>query len=203
MSELQYTGERVIPPHDGNEAQGCYDLHEYMYKEFLITTVDKVVIDVACGCGHGSKMIAEKAVKVFGYDIAQEAVDFAKEHNHDPKIDYNVGDIRSLPHEDASVDVVVSVETFEHVTEIGQVINEVKRVLKPGGLWCFTTPNGDRYPDHRVVKWHVKHYNRQHLHSLLDSSFIIHVRETGFEPDSTAYFGKPTFGNFSVFCVKK
>lgn len=200
---MQYTGERVIPAHGGNPAQGNYPIHELMYREFLVATVDKVVIDVACGCGHGSKLIAEQASQVYGYDISPEAVEFANKHNSGSNISYDVCDIRKLPHWPQSVDTVVSVEVFEHVTEIEQVVTEVHRVLKPQGFWCFTTPNGERYPDHRIVQWHVKHYTRSELQELLSPYFSIHIRETGLEPDSSIHFGRPTFGNYSVFCLKR
>jgi 2-polyprenyl-3-methyl-5-hydroxy-6-metoxy-1,4-benzoquinol methylase len=199
---MEYTGERVIPAHDGKPAQGNYPIHELMYREFLVATVGKVVIDVACGCGHGAKMIAEHAEHVFGYDISPEAINFATLYNQAPNISYDVADIRSLPHTPQSVDTVISVEVFEHVLDIEQVISEVHRVLKPNGFWCFTTPNGERYPDHRIVPWHVRHYTKSTLQQLLAPHFRVHIRETGLEPDSSIHFGVPTFGNYSVFCLK-
>lgn len=200
---MKYTGERVIPKHDNTEAQGGYDTHELMYKEFLGATEDKIVIDVACGCGHGSHMISKNASIVYGYDISLEAIEFAKKYYQEENIWYEVGDIKRLPHEDHSIDTVVSVEVFQHVLPIEDVIKEVHRVLKPQGFWCFTTPNGERYPDHRVVKWHLKHYNKKELHNLLDPYFNIHIRETGIEPDSSVYMNRPVFGNYSIFCIKK
>ena len=200
---MEYTGERVIPNHGDLEAQGNYDAHVAMYKEFLETTRDREVIDVACGCGHGSKMISGIAKKVYGYDISPEAVKFAKKYFQEDNIEYNVGDIKKLPHKDESIDTIISVEVFEHVLPIEDVIKEVHRIIKPKGFWCFTTPNGYRYPDHRIVKWHLKHYNAQELHTLLDPYFNIHIRETGIEPDSSVYMGRPIFGNYSVICVKK
>ena len=112
-------------------------------------------------------------------------------------------DIKNLIHYHVanSIDVVVSVETFEHVENIENVITGVKTILRPGGLWCFTTPNGERYPDHRVVKYHVKHYNKQEITELLEG-FTIHIREVGYEHDSSEIFKKPTFGNYSVFALK-
>jgi len=200
---MQYTGERVIPAHDGLPAQGNYAIHDLMYREFLVAAIGKTVIDVACGCGHGSKMIAEQASQVFGYDISVEAVDFARTHNSGQNISYGVMDIRKLPHDDQSIDTVISVEVFEHVSPVSDVILEVHRVLKPKGFWCFTTPRGERYPDHRIVPWHVKHYTRADLIDLLTPMFNIHIRETGLEPDSSIRCSWPTFGNYSVICIKK
>lgn len=78
----------------------------------------------------------------------------------------------SLP--DSSFDCVVSVEVLEHVKQDELFVTEVHRVLKPGGLFLLTTPNGDfvrnTNPDH------VRHYRRGQLHSLLASHFaVVHV----------------------------
>ncbi|MGH9902312.1 MAG: class I SAM-dependent methyltransferase [Pyrinomonadaceae bacterium] len=68
-----------------------------------------------------------------------------------------------------SFDCVVSVEVLEHVEEDADFVREVHRVLKPGGVFLMTTPNGDSipqpYPDHR------RHYTRAQLHALLSSCF--------------------------------
>jgi 2-polyprenyl-3-methyl-5-hydroxy-6-metoxy-1,4-benzoquinol methylase len=200
---MQYTGERIIPEHAGKAGQGNIDIHDLMYREFLVAVENKLVLDIACGCGMGTKMLASRALRVHGYDIDKESIDFAKEHYNALNIKYDVGDIKQIPEIDSLFDTVVSVETFEHVEEVEKVISEVYRVLKPNGIWCFTTPNGERYPDHKIVKYHVKHYTEKELHSLLDSKFEIYVRKTGLEPDMTVYFKRPTFGNYSVFGVKK
>jgi SAM-dependent methyltransferase len=66
-------------------------------------------------------------------------------------------------------DVVVSVEVLEHVEEDGLFLDEVSRVLKPGGCFFMTTPNGDfvvnRNPDHK------RHYKRAELSMLLEDRF--------------------------------
>ena len=56
---------------------------------------------------------------------------------------------------------------------------------------------------HRIVPWHVKHYTRADLIDLLTPMFNIHIRETGLEPDSSIRCSWPTFGNYSVICIKK
>jgi len=72
-----------------------------------------------------------------------------------------------LPSE--SFDLVVAVEVLEHVEEDDKFVCEVHRVLKPGGLFLMTTPNGDSVkntnPDHK------RHYRREELRGLLDHCF--------------------------------
>jgi SAM-dependent methyltransferase len=86
----------------------------------------------------------------------------------------NIRDIRlddmtrsSLP--DGAFDCAVAVEVLEHVDEDARFVSEVHRVLKPGGAFLMTTPNGDAVantnPDHR------RHYSREQLHGLLAARF--------------------------------
>jgi SAM-dependent methyltransferase len=65
---------------------------------------------------------------------------------------------------------VVAVEVLEHVEDDESFVRNVQRVLKPGGTFLMTTPNGDHLgpptnPDHK------RHYTRQHLHSVLKTCF--------------------------------
>ena len=72
-----------------------------------------------------------------------------------------------LPSE--SFDLVISVEVIEHVDEDDKFVSEIGRVLKPGGRFIMTTPNGDfvenRNPDHK------RHYKRRELIRLLERHF--------------------------------
>jgi SAM-dependent methyltransferase len=71
---------------------------------------------------------------------------------------------------------VVAVEVLEHVEDDESFVRNVQRVLKPGGTFLMTTPNGDHLgpptnPDHK------RHYTRQHLHSVLATCFTQAVVE--------------------------
>jgi SAM-dependent methyltransferase len=68
-----------------------------------------------------------------------------------------------------SFDCLVAVEVLEHVEEDFLFVKEVARVLKPGGTFLMTTPNGDFVP--KTNPDHKRHYSRQQLHSLLQSVF--------------------------------
>jgi SAM-dependent methyltransferase len=75
----------------------------------------------------------------------------------------------SLP--TASFDAAVAVEVLEHVDEDGTFLDEVARVVRPGGWFFMTTPNGDYVPnvgnpDHR------RHYRRDQLNALLEQRFV-------------------------------
>ena len=70
---------------------------------------------------------------------------------------------------DESFDCIVSVEVLEHVQEDDLFVSEVWRILKPGGIFLMTTPNGDFVPN--INPDHKRHYTRQQLLTLLQSKF--------------------------------
>ncbi|MGB7201850.1 MAG: class I SAM-dependent methyltransferase [Pyrinomonadaceae bacterium] len=72
-------------------------------------------------------------------------------------------------------DIVVSVEVLEHVDEDERFVSEVSRVLKPGGRFIMTTPNGDFVQNHNPD--HKRHYKRDELTSLLAE----HLEEVNVE----------------------
>jgi SAM-dependent methyltransferase len=79
------------------------------------------------------------------------------------------GDMTRSPLPSDSFDLVVSVEVIEHVEEDEKFVSEIHRVLRPGGRFIMTTPNGDylenRNPDHK------RHYRKEQLHELLGRHF--------------------------------
>lgn len=80
-----------------------------------------------------------------------------------------LGDMTNSGLPQDSYDLVVSVEVLEHVEQDEKFVAEVCRVLKPGGRFIMTTPNGDflenTNPDHK------RHYKREQLRSLLSGHF--------------------------------
>jgi SAM-dependent methyltransferase len=79
------------------------------------------------------------------------------------------GDITNSDLESESFDMVISVEVLEHVEDDDKFVSEVCRILRPGGRFLMTTPNGDfvenKNPDHK------RHYKKEQLGNLLDRHF--------------------------------
>ena len=75
------------------------------------------------------------------------------------------GSALDLPLDDATMDAVVSFETLEHVREHARFAAEVRRVLRPGGLFIVSTP------DRRVYSARGEHFNEFHLLELTEPEF--------------------------------
>jgi 2-polyprenyl-6-hydroxyphenyl methylase / 3-demethylubiquinone-9 3-methyltransferase len=101
------------------------------------------VLDLGCAGGFMAEALAARGAKVTGIDPASEAIEAARAHARveGPQIAYDVGVGEALPYGAASFDAIVCVDVLEHVSDLTQVLAEVARVLRPGGLFLFDTIN--------------------------------------------------------------
>jgi 2-polyprenyl-3-methyl-5-hydroxy-6-metoxy-1,4-benzoquinol methylase len=105
-----------------------------------------VIVDAACGLGYGSAILAQSApqAQVVGIDNSDFAVRYAEKNfpQNLANLTFRQGDVCDLgPFADASVDLVASFETVEHLREPRDFLKEVQRVLKPGGRFICSVPN--------------------------------------------------------------
>lgn len=169
---MKFTGERFVPGIDNEELT---IEHMQRYRSVLSIVAGKTVVDIASGEGYGSNMLASVALHVTGIDISSEAVKNASEKYKRENLDYMVGDVAEIPLETGSVDVVVSFETIEHVSEEKQkqFLAEAKRVLKADGVLIISTPNkkiySDKYNYHN--EFHIKEFYREEFEKFIGDKF--------------------------------
>ncbi|MDA8118046.1 MAG: class I SAM-dependent methyltransferase [Actinomycetota bacterium] len=143
-SPLTYRGERVFAsalgmPHDVLVAH----LERYGFASQYCVGA-QVVADVACGVGYGSRILLSGGARhVHGVDIDRSAVSFAQRAYGSNDASFAVGDASAMALGDQTVDVFVSFETIEHVEAAWRCIAEAKRVLRKGGVYIVSTPNGE------------------------------------------------------------
>lgn len=133
------------------------------------------VVDCACGPGYGSWLLARAgATSVIGVDPDASALDHARKHFSLPGIEFREGNLLSLPVHSASADLVVSLETIEHVRDASAFLDELARVLVPGGTLVLLTPL-TRGPArlHPENPYHVREYDAEELAALLSPRFQI------------------------------
>jgi ubiquinone biosynthesis O-methyltransferase len=104
---------------------------------------DKSVLDLGCGGGFMAEPLARQGAHVIGVDPSVPAIAMARRHAKMSglSIDYRVGTGEHLPVAERAVDIVLCVDVLEHVRDLDAVISEIRRVLKPGGLFLFDTIN--------------------------------------------------------------
>lgn len=168
---MEFTGERFVPT-----LQGDIRLeHFHRYEWCLPYVAGKRVLDIACGEGYGSRILARAAASVTGVDISHEAVAHASRvyAGHDTLV-FQQGDAAEIPLPDACVDVVVSFETIEHHDRHVEMMSEIRRVLVPDGLLIISSPNKRIYSDlagGNHNHFHVKELYFSELDELLRQYF--------------------------------
>jgi hypothetical protein len=132
-------------------------------------------------------LLAQVALSAVGVEIASDAVAHASSSYVRENLQYLQGDARALPLPDASRDVVVSFETIEHFAEQQEFLDEVRRVLRPGGLFVVSTPDRDNYSPtgSPVNAYHVKELTGTEFNALLRSRF----------PNVSSALQRPIFGS--------
>ena len=99
------------------------------------------VLNLGTGEGDYDPMISASVEKLVSCDINPKDVNFAQELNKEfGNIDYRVENALDLSFQDASFDLIISVDVMEHVGDPEQMVKEMSRVLKSNGLVFLTYP---------------------------------------------------------------
>lgn len=167
--DLPYTGERFMPGFDG-PAIHLEHLHRY---QLAAAVVDGAVIDLGCGVGYGSRLLAAAADRVVGIDLSAAALRFAAATFAAPGLGFAAADARATPWSDGTFDWAVCFELIEHVADGERLVAEARRLLGPHGCLLLSTPNRVRYTDERGYRnpFHVREMDRGELVALLGAHF--------------------------------
>jgi SAM-dependent methyltransferase len=170
--DLEFTGERFVPGIAGEIAHEHW--HRYAFARRF--AAGRRVLDAACGEGYGSALLAGTATEVVGVDIADEAVAHARStYAGRNGLRFEQASAAALPLPDASVDLVVSFETLEHLPREDQprMLAEFARVLTRDGLLLLSAPNPVEYSEARDYRnpFHLHEPPREELARLLSAAF--------------------------------
>jgi SAM-dependent methyltransferase len=166
MPALPLTGERTVP--GVPEENYWFRRHETAYR-FLVPHVEgKQVLEVGCGEGYGSALLAGVAAGIVGVDYDTGTVAHAAANY--PQARFVRGNLAALPIPGESVDVVATLQVIEHVWNHREFLGECLRVLRPGALLVVTTPNRLTFSPGReepVNPFHTKEFTAAELTALL------------------------------------
>ena len=115
----------------------------YLSNKFSSLDIKNAIV-LDAGCGNGNYIIDENRGNIasaVGVDISTE---FIKKNICLDEI--KTANLESLPFEDKKFDVVISLWALEHLENPARVFSEINRVLKPNGIFMFTTPNSNYLP---------------------------------------------------------
>lgn len=172
MPPLELTGERTLP--DVPAENYWYRRHLAVYEWIGARVLGRRVLDMACGEGYGSDVLARTASSVVGVDANPEAFDHARLRYRRENLRFERGMVE-LYGEPATYDAVVFLQTIEHVQDPRGVLEHFRSLLVPGGTAYITTPNVLTLAPAGAVKsdnpWHLREYRAHEFEALCRTTF--------------------------------
>jgi SAM-dependent methyltransferase len=149
------TLERLVPDELTSDevSRATLELHLDRYRFAARHCRPGRVLDIACGVGYGSRLLGDLRrddVSVLGVDLSEDAVRYAGEHYGDARVSFRQSDAMAF-RSDEPFDTIVSLETIEHLPDPAGFVDNILRLLRPGGMFVAsvpTTPSVDANPHH-------------------------------------------------------
>jgi 2-polyprenyl-3-methyl-5-hydroxy-6-metoxy-1,4-benzoquinol methylase len=169
---LELTGERTLP--DVPAENYWYRRHLAVYEWIAARVAGSAVLDMACGEGYGSAVLAGTARSVVGVDGNPDAHEHARLRYTRPGLSFEWGAVESFG-EPGAFDAVVFLQTIEHVADPASVLAHFRSLLTPGGVVYVSTPNlltlappGAEKSDN---PWHLREYRAEEFAALCREGF--------------------------------
>ncbi len=123
------------------------------------------VLEIGCGEGYGISILSPHCTRYTGVDKFPTTI--AQKPEHVTILQMNVPPLTGLA--SGSVDFVVSFQVIEHIEDDSKFLQEIHRVLKPGGKLIMTTPNREMSLSRNP--WHVREYRLAEMKSRVEQVF--------------------------------
>jgi SAM-dependent methyltransferase len=167
---LELTGERTLP--DVPVENYWFRRHLAVYEWIAERCAGMDVVDMACGEGYGTDVLARRAARVTGVDANPDAFEHARLKYTRPGVRF-VRDMVEMYSEPC--DAVVFLQTIEHVQDPKAVLDHLRSMLRPGGTAYVSTPNvltlAPPGEERSGNPWHVREYRADEYRELCESSF--------------------------------
>jgi cyclopropane fatty-acyl-phospholipid synthase-like methyltransferase len=170
---LALTGERTLP--DVPEENYWYRRHLVVYEWIAQRVRGRSVVDMACGEGYGSAVLARSAASVVGVDANPEAHEHARLRYAQPNLRFERAPVETFYE---PVDSVVFLQTIEHLQDPGAVLDHFATLVAGAGTeGCVyvSTPNVRTLAPTGAARsdnpWHVHEYQLEEFEQLCGEHF--------------------------------
>jgi SAM-dependent methyltransferase len=142
--------------------------HEVVYEFLAPLVAGQRVLEVGCGEGYGTALLARSAARIVGVDYdAAAAAHAARSY---PAARFARANLAALPVPSGSFDALVSLQVIEHVWNHAEFVGECRRAVRPGGRLLVSTPNRLTFSPGRdtpLNPFHTKEFIARELTELL------------------------------------
>jgi len=167
---LSLTGERTLP--DVPEENYWFRRHLVVYEWIARRAYGRRIVDLACGEGYGSAVLARSAASVVGVDANPEAFEHARLKYTDGRVRFERNMLELWT---GDVDCVVFLQTIEHVQDPDAVMAHIRELIGPRGVAYVSTPNvltlAPQGAERSGNPWHVREYHEAEYHALCARHF--------------------------------
>jgi SAM-dependent methyltransferase len=167
---LALTGERTLP--DVPEENYWYRRHLVVYEWIAQRVGGLRVIDMACGEGYGSAVLARTAASVVGVDANPEAHEHARLRYREANLRFARELVDTFSEQ---ADAVVFLQTVEHLEDPGAVLDHFRSLVGEAGTVFVSTPNVLTLAPEGAPRsdnpWHVHEYRREEFERLCREHF--------------------------------
>jgi len=157
-----------------------FDIYDIVKK-----VVRNKVADIGFGTGFGTHLLNMNAKEVYGYEIDENAIRFAKAVFPFKNLHFEYGDIvKGIMGQE--FDYVVMIDVIEHIKEDKAALDNIKDMMSQNGTFICSTPN--RLSRYRKGENHIKEYAPKELEGILKRHFVsVSLRNYRLEPLASQY----------------
>jgi ubiquinone/menaquinone biosynthesis C-methylase UbiE len=199
--------------------------NEKWYSQIDFDITNKKLLDVGCGDGKDLKILSSKGAVIYGVEPSNEFVNTAKENNPDAIIKEGIAE--NIPFSENMFDIVVSKWTLQTCTDVPKALNEINRVLKPGGYFILLSKhpymqfleklrnygNGSNYYEQKIVTSNIyegkiklkepSHTMQEYLNSEFLNNFDISYYYEGFDFPASEQFDNNIYPTYFIIKARK
>ena len=123
----------------GKEQRGNLAINLDFLERTNLLDGEQHILEVGCGIGSIAYALSQQGYHIIGTDISHEAIAYGRKKY--PNVTLEVHPAEVLPYDDQSFDRILSFDLLEHIEQVDRHIEQVYRILKPGGVYLLQTPN--------------------------------------------------------------
>lgn len=154
-----------------------------LIRELDLDSLERV-LDVGCGAGANLRLLSDLGLPgVTGLDLNRASIRFCREKGLG---EIEQGDLKHLPFADESFDLVLATDVLEHVDEDLCAVEEIRRVLRPGGTALISVP---AFPSLWGLQDEISHHHRRYRRD----PFLEMLHKGGLEVERSFHFNTILF----------